>query len=165
MVITPSLREESYPVNGSTIEQLRRVLGVLGPVRHGRRYAAYTDWEVAFRVCAPGGPALAAHTSVSVSAVVRLPCWRPPPSAPRELAARWESYVDALRRHEDGHVAIARAAGEAVAARLLALPAHAPPEVFQRAAAQAVAELRAVERTYDMDTRHGAAQGAVLFAQ
>ena len=52
----------------------------------------------------------------------------------------------------------------AVHAALADLPADAPPPIVSASASAALAELRAAERAYDIDTRHGATQGAVFFA-
>jgi predicted secreted Zn-dependent protease len=187
------LREEPFAVAGGAIEDLRRALAILGPLRDGVRYAAFTDWEVSFHVRteapsradalaragalvhvraeAPSRADALAPTGalVHVRATVHLPTWRPPRSADRALVARWERYTAALRRHEMGHVALAKAAGDAVLAGLAELPPGAPAALVTRAAALvtraaalAVERIRAAERAYDAETRHGAAQGAAL---
>ncbi len=157
-----SLREQPFSITGATPAELRDALSILGPLRDGARYAAFTDWTVTYRMrpaCAP-----VRHLHVTAGAVIHLPLLRAPRSAPRALVARWNLYVEALRRHEMGHVAIARAAARAVHAALADLPADAPSPLVTASAAAALAELRAAERAYDIDTRHGATQGAVFFA-
>lgn len=153
-----SVREQPFSITGATPAELRDALSILGPLRDGARYAAFTDWTVTYRVRP------ARHIHVTASAVVHLPLLRAPRSAPRALVERWNLYVEALRRHEMGHVAIARAAARAVHAALAALPPDAPPPLVAASASAALAELRAAERAYDIDTRHGATQGAVFFA-
>ncbi len=190
------LREEPFAITGATAGELRQALSILGPLRDGARYAAFTDWEVTYRVrpfdplasrpfersashpfdpAAPHPfdppasrpaslPTSRPHVDVGVLAVVRLPHLRPPLGTSPALVERWNHYVDALRRHERGHVAIARAAARAVLEALSELPPSAPPPIVARAASAALAEIRAAERAYDVDTRHGASQGAVFFS-
>jgi predicted secreted Zn-dependent protease len=159
------IRERPYTVAGSTADHLRLVLGALAPVRAGRRFAAYTDWEVEWRY-RPGGDRgrlWPEAVTVTVTATVRWPYWRPPRSAAAGLTQSWERYVALLRAHEQGHVRIAEAAGRAVAAGLAALPPSASVAALAQAAARtaegAVADARERERAYDVETSHGASLG------
>jgi predicted secreted Zn-dependent protease len=161
--VTIHVREAPFAITGSTEHELRLALSILGPLRDGARYAAFTDWEVTYCVRPPEAPTMRPQVDVGALAVVRLPLLRPPRTTPPALVERWSQYVDALRRHERGHVAIARAAVIAVRHALADLPPGAPPPVVQRAASFALAEIHAAERAYDADTRHGATQGAVFF--
>jgi predicted secreted Zn-dependent protease len=141
------------------------VLDALGPRRGGRAFGAYTDWQVAWRYAietTPGGVRVG-EVSVDVRAAVVVPRWRPPRSAPAELAAQWSRYVAAIELHEQGHVDLAVAAGRAVLVGLEGLPTFAGPDALRRAAdalAEAeVEQVRARERAYDDASRHGASQG------
>jgi predicted secreted Zn-dependent protease len=106
------------------------------------------------------------HVAVDVTAIVILPYWRVPRSAKDELVARWEHYIAALRAHERGHVAIAGAAGRAVAEQIAAISPCGSLDSLKRAVAEAasaaVAEHRERERAYDTETQHGALEGVRL---
>jgi predicted secreted Zn-dependent protease len=167
-VVEMRVRERHYTVVGSSASQILDAMGLLGPIRGGVRYGAYTDWEVGWRLCprAVEGGVVAADARVTVEVVVTLPRWQRPRSAPESLAQRWQRYLAALRRHEGGHVEIAEAAGRVVAERLAALapaPSVAALELAARAAAELAAErLRRVERDFDATSRHGALAGVTL---
>ncbi len=154
-----TLQEVPYPITGATKDDLRRAIAVLGPLRGGVRYAAFTDWEVIYRVRPLEDPPL----TVVVSAVVRLPELHAPRSIAPDILEPWGHYIEALRRHEMGHVAIARAAGQALFDALSALPDGASRERIDHVARASIAEAHEKERAYDSETRHGATQGAVLF--
>lgn len=160
-----ALRRSSYLVIGSTVDQLRAALDALGPVRAGRRFGAFTDWEVTWRYrhVDDRGARRIADVTVDVSARVTLPRWRPPRSASADLMAAWEALVAAIEAHEQGHVYLAAEAGADVQRRLVALPAFATKELLHEAAAsaaqEAVREAREREAVYDTETRHGESQG------
>jgi predicted secreted Zn-dependent protease len=90
-------RRSYYAVVGSTAQQLRTVLGALGPVRGGRRFAAFTDWEVTWRYRHGedrdrGGRSIR-DVAVEVSICITLPRWRPPRLASAELVGAWNVYA------------------------------------------------------------------------
>jgi predicted secreted Zn-dependent protease len=91
-----------YRVVGSTMADARASMAHLGPLRRGKRFAAYTDWEVSWGA-----------QVVDVKVVVTLPDWRPPPNAVSGEIAAWEAFVRRADTHEAEHVELARRAGEA----------------------------------------------------
>jgi predicted secreted Zn-dependent protease len=165
-----ALRRSHYAVVGSTAQQLRTVLGALGPVRGGRRFAAFTDWEVTWRYRHGedrdrDGRSIR-EVAVDVSICITLPRWRPPRLASAELVRAWNVYARAVEAHEHGHARLAVEAGGAVSRSLLGLlwcPTREQLEEAAEATAQrVVAEVRAQEVRYDIETRHGESQGACL---
>ena len=160
-----ALVQDDYEVIGATLTQLRERMALLGPLRAGRRHAAYTDWELrwsyAHRARAEGWDVGA--VSVVVTVTRSLPRWSSLPSAEAGLDAAWAEYLAALTLHEEGHVAIARAAGRAVRAALETLPTCATRSELDALARRTVAAVtgahRADERAYDGATGHGATQG------
>ena len=162
------LRRSFYPVIGSTARQLRAVLWTLGPVRGSRRFGAFTDWEIAWRYRHTNDHlGLQIHeASVHVRATITSPRWTPPRFAPSGLVAAWRDYAAAVETHEQGHVALAVEAADAIRTRLMALP-PLPSKTALAEAAQAVAEeelraARARETSYDQLTCHGVTQGVVF---
>lgn len=157
--------DEPYEVVGATLRRLREVTSLLGPLREGRRHAAYTGWELrwsyAHRVSPEGWQTAAVRVAVLVTR--SLPRWSPVPSAEPGLAEAWARYLDALTLHERGHVALAAEAGRAVLAALRGMPPCATRDGLDDLARETVHGLseraREEERAYDALTDHGATQG------
>ena len=159
------VRHTPYVVVGSSAGQLHTVLWALGPLRGGRRFVAFTDWEVVWRYRAAEDSAgwRIGGVTVLVSIQVTVPRWRPPRSASGELIASWQRVLAAIDLHEQGHIDLAVEAGRAIHGRLLELPAASSTGALHEAAfAAAESILRGVrerEVAYDRDTCHGALQG------
>src|SRR2546429_523558 len=86
-------------------------------------------------------------------------------SSSPEVAKAWQSYVKAVRLHEAGHRTIAeRNAREVFAALtpLRGMNCDLLSAEASRVAEQIVADGRARNRAYDVDTKHGQTQGVVL---
>jgi predicted secreted Zn-dependent protease len=163
-----AVERSSYPVAGSTAGDLRAVIEALGPTRHGRTFAAFTDWEVSWDYSiapGPGGMRVAA-VRVGVRAAVVVPRWRPPRSAPPGLTAAWQRFLAAIEDHEQGHVNLAVEVGRTLLGRLEGFAAFADPAALKSAVeAAALAEVAAArerERLYDDASDHGATQGVSL---
>lgn len=170
--VTTRVGEQPFAVTGSTVPAIRRALQLLGPQREvggrWRRFGAYTDWEVRWRLAhqTTGAMVRPMEITVEVVAELTLPRWHAPRSASPEVCAKWSRYLDAVRRHERRHVTIAEAAGEAVASALSALPAtNGVADLASTATALATERLgafRALELAYDVETDHGATEGVAL---
>jgi predicted secreted Zn-dependent protease len=167
-VVRLDLRRSFSPVIGSTASQLRAVLWTLGPVRQGRRFGAFTDWEIVwrYRQADDRGGCRIHEASTEVRATITSPLWKPPRSAPGDLVAAWREYVVAIETHEQGHLALAVEAAKTIWMRMIALPAL-PSKTALADAANAVAEeelraARAREILYDQITGHGVTQGVVF---
>jgi predicted secreted Zn-dependent protease len=162
------LHRETYTVAGSRLDQLQRAVMLLGPRRKGAVHPAFTDWEVRWSYAPERGPfgVRVADPEVVAEVTCTLPAWRSPSSAPADLVSHWAGYVDALERHEQGHIDLARAAATAIHEALRTLPPCATEAALLAAAeatvAAALAEIRAREHAYDEATGHGAAQGVSL---
>lgn len=158
----------SYPLTGSTLRELRGLIGVLGPTRGGRSYGGFTDWRIDwwFDVEAEQAAARVAGVRVEVRTHTLLPRWRPPGSAPETLRAEWGRYLAALETHERGHVNLAVEAGRNMLARLERLAGFGGLDALQEAAkdtaASVLASAHEQERAYDIGSEHGALQGARL---
>ncbi len=158
--------ERSYAVWGTSPDELEAAVSSLGPTHDGKRFTAYTEWVVTWRVIVD--PSRPQTVEVELSGVMTLPRWRPLRSVPPELVTRWSRLVDALREHELGHVAIAEQAAAEVRAAIAAVPRGPDADATRRAVAGAAEEVirraREAERRYDLETRDGATQGASLGA-
>ena len=83
-----------------------------------------------------------------------------------ELAARWDRYVAALRRHEAAHSDIGKKAAATIEARSgeshLSSSARCSRRSSTRLRRSSSRDARKEERKYDETTRHGETQGAVF---
>ena len=163
-----SVDSVQYRVLGASANALRDQVRQLGPVDRFGRWAASTRWDLKWsypydRVdggCRPG------PVSVELVVTYTLPRWDVAADAPAELVERWDRYVAALTRHEDGHRDIAVDAANAIVGAIEALPAHATCRRLERAADTAARDLveryRGLQIAYDHSTGHGTTQGAVF---
>jgi predicted secreted Zn-dependent protease len=80
------------------------------------------------------------------------------------LVKRWNTFADALRKHEDGHRDIAIEAARVVTDRVAKVQPEKACEPLkqrlQRIADETLREYRDKESSYDMTTLHGQTQGA-----
>jgi predicted secreted Zn-dependent protease len=160
-------RLRPYLISGSSGLELRAAMERLGPkdpVR-GTPYAGYTRWTLAWsyrheraRTCSLANARVVARIRIT------LPRWTGARRADPSLAAEWGRFVAALRRHENGHAAIARLAARRIGRRLASLRAFRSCARLERAADAAAERIlddaRAAEIAYDERTRHGDTQGA-----
>jgi predicted secreted Zn-dependent protease len=162
------VRRETYTIAGSRLDHLQRAVLLLGPRRNGVVHPAFTDWEVRWSYAPEHGAFDVRATDPQVVAEVTctFPIWRPPSSVSVDLVSCWAAYLDALERHEQGHVDLGGAAATAIYEALRTLSPYATPGALQSAAESAVTavleEMRARERAYDEATGHGATQGVLL---
>jgi predicted secreted Zn-dependent protease len=156
--------ERTYPVIGCSVEELRAAVAVFGPVRRGRRFAAYTDWTVSWRYAA--ADCVVSQIDVEVTGAILLPRWTPLASVSPALVERWKRLVDALRLHERGHAAIGARAAREVRAAIAGVPRQPDLDALHRAVRDAAEKViggaRRDEAWYDAETRDGALQGAAL---
>ena len=159
---------ESYDISGSKAGQLKRAMKKLGPREGGRRYAAYTAWILTWTYTFDERETECRFDSYEVRAAITmtLPRWEPGGGAPVELLERWERFIEALERHENGHARIALEAARSIDAAVSALgPRSSCDELEREADATArdkVERYRHRERRYDEETNHGRAQGTRL---
>ncbi len=163
----PSIRW--YAIEGLTREALRAQLDHLGPLdAAGARHDAYTEWLVSWHFpfvetsqgCSVG------LVSTTLRVTVLMPRWSASAETNELLIEQWRNYIDALWLHETGHRETAVRAAAEIAQRLPTLPQQATcaqAESLANEAAKAVLEEhRAAERAYDLETQHGAMQGATF---
>jgi predicted secreted Zn-dependent protease len=136
--LTTRVDRRAYAVVGASAEELGRSVALLGPRRHGRGHAAYTDWSIRWW----------SNGAVDVDAVVHLPRWLAPAAGEPALQARWAGYVAALDAHEREHVMIAMAAAAELRRALLAA-AGSDQAVLTEVARTVLSEHRARELALD----------------
>ena len=117
--IKVTLRCEYFPVYGLLPEHLGGQISLFGPMvvkqGIGRRANATTAYRIGWQGSfgeKSGGCGL-----VSSEALVRLtytyPRWEAPANASKETVEKWRSFLELLKKHEEGHGSIAvRTGGE-----------------------------------------------------
>lgn len=79
------------------------------------------------------------------------------------MVDQWNAYLDALRRHENGHREIGVGAGQAIYQAVDQLPSYDSCDALEQAAEatgrRILEQHRQQELDYDQATNHGATQG------
>ncbi len=158
------LQTSYYAVQGESARALRASMNTTRP--KGMAHDAYTKWHVSWSYTwhqVNGNYALQS-SKVSVAITMTLPQWTPSQDADKRLVERWQRYITALRRHENGHAVIGTQAAREIEKKLQTLPAapstEALKELVERTCQQVLAEARAREKKFDEDTHHGIKEGA-----
>ncbi len=160
---------KTYRVTGLEAEGLIASLDRNRPRdRSGTGRYGLTTWDLRWQHGlrpSPGACSVSDFES-DLSIEIVLPEWSDRGRAEESLRLRWDRFLEALGRHEEGHARIARAAAADLAARVARLPpaadCDAAEAAVRRLGKQVIEAARAGERRYDDETRHGATQGAIF---
>ena len=158
-----------YYIEGLSATVLAAQIEQNGPAGgDGKRYAGKTKWDVQwkFRHEQQGVTCAMKEVAVAVGLVQTLPRWRGEPKGATALKTRWQQFLLALTRHEDGHKEHGLAAGKEIEVALLATkPAGncADLAVAANSAAEAIVrKYQKLDEDYDRKSHHGRGQGASL---
>ena len=142
-----------YDVTGATEQELRAQMSALGPNGH----EAYTKWDIRWNWPGQGTPDCNLRdATVSYDIAVTFPRWYPTADATPELIAKWNHYIGALSAHERNHVDNVVAQVPLVTAAIQ----RAACNTAEAAAQAALEPIRQFDIQYDLNTDHGATQGA-----
>lgn len=162
--ISETFRTEYYELRGQTPRALHAAL----EARREDGAIGETGTRITFQFTArdTGEQCELTGLSLTLDIVVIYPRWSNRKTAPADLQLRWDVFLDALTRHEEGHARMARE-GAADIARQLAASPPAPDCVRLRTQLGERydglrAALEARQRAYDRDTEGGRTQGAYL---
>lgn len=158
-----------YVIEGLTREAMRADLDRLGPLdAEGKRHDAYTEWFLSWHFPVdetPEGCGVGA-VSTTLKVTVVMPRWSASAETNELLIEQWRNYIDALWLHETGHRETGARAATEISQLLPTLPKQMSCDEAVTAAneaAKAVLEKhRIAERAYDLETQHGAMQGATF---
>jgi predicted secreted Zn-dependent protease len=156
------VRVEYYDVTGVDGGALSASLAQRGP----KGFHGLTDWEFRYdyRVApTPEGTCRVTGVRTSVTGRILVPRWVDEPKAPKALREAWSTYMDALMKHEEGHMATGQSLTRALQSDIGA--ATGPDCKTLRADVERLAQglidgHQARDQRYDAETQHGATQGA-----
>lgn len=159
-----------YYIDGSSATVLAAQLDQAGPKDvDGNRYAGKTRWDVQwkFNHHQEGESCGIKDVTVAVGIAQIVPKWRgqdkPGGGA---LKARWQKFLAAQKRHEEGHKEHGIKAGGEIEKALLAIKPASNCEdldkVANAAGEQVTEKYRKQDADYDRRTDHGRKQGATL---
>lgn len=136
--------------------------------KDGRKFDSVTNWKVKSDYGHKRAPESCATDSfiVTVEVVFHLPKWAPTNDAPLSLVKKWDSYMENLMMHEQGH----RDRAVEAATELTRSVAELPPagtcteldREVQKLYRARMEKLLKDQEEYDDITNHGIAQGAVF---
>ena len=150
-----------YDVDGNGYQTLLESLRRNSPTG----YHGFASWRVNYRYDFAREGNLCRITSIrfTLDGEIMLPRWRPSTPPDAELVRRWERYLAALQRHEQGHVQHGEELVVTARQRILANGAQACEALEARTQGSFARVLEAMQgrdREYDERTGHGATQGA-----
>lgn len=158
-----------YDVAGNSASKLRSAMDRDGPLDPtGKRFDGRTTWQLTwnFRYGPNGDQCKIKRMSTSLDATIVLPRWVHDGRVSASLARKWDSYLAALRRHEDGHYAHGLAAQKEIEALgqsfHVAGACSAIAKAFNDEASSIIARYQGLDAKYDLDTDHGKSQGATF---
>src|SRR6266699_306134 len=160
--------EQFYDIDGSSAGALRNQISRLGPKdESGKSQDALTVWSIewVYGTAQRGHSCVLRDVKVTLNVSVTLPRWKPPAMATAQLLKTWQAYLKAVRLHEAGHRTIAERNAREVMAALTPLRGANCDKLSDeatRAAERIVADGRARNRAYDIQTNHGQTQGVEL---
>jgi len=158
-----------YEVSGGCLGDLKHDLsGKACRLSDGSKYDSVTKWRVAwdYGYNKSGGMCSADGFRLTVDIIVRLPAWLHRSSAGQPLSEKWESYIDMLKAHENGHVDKVVEAADELTKAVEEMPSAATCANLDRQIRQlSKNRLKLLEKEqngYDEETSHGWTQGALF---
>jgi len=162
-------KNEYYEVRGNCEKELRTEMTKNGCAwSDGRKYDSVTTWKVTWEYGYDRGPRTCSADSfqAKVELVSRYPQWARNDDAPQPLVEKWNSYLQSLEYHENGHRELAVAAADELTRAVEALPpaptCAALDQEIRTLSREYMRELDVNEKAYDEDTTHGVKQGALF---
>ena len=161
-------RELYYDIDGSSAGALRDQIRRLGPKdESGTAHDALTVWslEWAYGTAQRGDGCALKDVRVTLNVSVTLPRWTPPATATARLKDSWRTYLGNVKVHEGGHRTIAERNARELLTALTPLRGASCESLANEAtrlAERIVADGRARNRAYDVQTKHGQTQGVEL---
>lgn len=157
-----------YDAVGSTIDEIRASMARArrDTFLEGHPAVTIVKTNVNFTTRQLVNTCKAVMTKFDLDITYVYPGWTPPQGISSDLVAKWNSFVAALKVHEEGHAKIEIERAAVVMNELQKLPAYPKCEDFDRAwrskASALESETKQIEAQYDRDTQSGKLQGAIF---
>ena len=158
-----------YDIVGDSAKELRHQIDTNGPLgEDGMRVDGHTDWHVAWTYQYAPAPGSCKFTElgITLTATIILPRWTAGDETSSALVKKWQSYIAALRVHEDGHYSHGIRAAEEIKSLGQSLgtsdDCSTMAKRFDDQAASILEKYRVADVAYDADTKHGRTQGATF---
>jgi predicted secreted Zn-dependent protease len=155
-----------YDITGNSAKEMRRQLNANGPLsERGARVDGHTKWTVSwtFRYAPKAASCEFTAFRSTVEGTITLPRWVANGSISNALITRWQSYISALRIHENGHYAHGVKAAEEIDSLGQSFRVSGDcstiAKKFSDQAATIIEKYRAADETYDRRTQLGRTQG------
>lgn len=158
---------KSYSVSGLDEKAIRKSLNQNTTcIEKGKKFDAYTAWSLSWRYQWVGsdGKFHLSRFYTKIDSTITMPNWTDRSNAKEKLVKKWDTYYEALLRHELRHRQIAVDAAKELHKQLKNLGTFASGEALSQAADEIsnrmLNEARRNEKQYDADTNHGKNDGA-----
>ncbi|MDB5165993.1 MAG: hypothetical protein JWM37_65 [Candidatus Saccharibacteria bacterium] len=158
-----------YSVYGYTADQIRSQMSQCAPGTSSTDFNGYTNWwlRYAFALSAPDTNNLCTIQSAGVVVHITFsyPQWSNSMYASAGLSSEWQTFIKNLTTHENGHRDLATQYASQLYNGLLAYPPTDCSTISQSATSYGgsqISNLNQAEANYDIQTNHGATQGANL---
>lgn len=146
------VKESSYNVGGKTLEDVLNAINA-----RSQAEAAQVSWTLPKPKLKEAGGKVT-EASVTVPITMEMPNWTGASGAGKNVKAEWDRVMAALRKHEDGHVALVHEHFDGLADKMLGLSRKEAEALFDKAGK----DLQKASDAYDAKTKHGETQGAVI---
>ena len=163
----PSVIVSHYDIRGANLQDLHSQTIEKGPRdQFGSQRDAYTKWHIWWEWPEDSeGRALLHRTQVYSEIEVTLPRVVDIEVLTQADRASWSRYIEAVRRHELGHVEMARKTRDEIEFKILEqvkLDKNFSAQQGNKLGQGLLRRLRQQDLEYDQSTKHGATQGVQL---
>lgn len=156
----------TYPISGSTPEEVLASLRDYGPRSDGEWFfgLTQTEMDLTYRVADLEAGCGVVEANLSLGVVVTLPEWTVQADADRALVRDWRRFYRALSAHEENHREIAEDGADSLFRQFNGLRRDdctiLEAEIRHRLRS-AQEDIKGAHRRYDARTGHGRTEGAV----
>jgi predicted secreted Zn-dependent protease len=160
----------TYQIYGESAAGLRAQIQHCAPGANSTTAAEFTaqtsynlDWQ--YNTVMLGDSCTLAAIKVGVHTATALPAWQPDAAATVGLPTRWQTFIQNLTVHEQGHATLDMAYAARIVSQLRSVgtvPCTNVADTVSSLVHSTIAALNQANDDYDTQTDHGTTQGAVI---